>query len=411
MQFHQTTLENGLEIVAETNAAAYSTAVGFFVKTGARDEAAEVSGVSHFLEHMAFKGDEKFSAEDVNRIFDEVGASCNASTSEEVTFYHATILPEYLERTFELLAGMMRPRLLEADFNTEKQVIIEEIGMYHDIPAVSVYDQTMSLHFSGHPLGHSILGSTESITDLTVSQMWEYHQQRYGAGNLVLAAAGNVNWEELVGLAGKYCGAWQTGSPGRTHDEARPTPVEVWKQQERMHQQHVMRMAAAPAAQDMLRFAAELVATIVGDDGGSRLHWDLVETGLAETAELGYNDFDGSGAWMTYLCCQPEQTLANLERIRTLYDTFNQFGPSDEELERARNKVASRVVLAGERPMGRLASLGGNWVYRHEYRTVASDLDVLNQVSQSDIRRLLERYPLGQTTTVGLGPFSGSTLT
>lgn len=404
MQFHQTTLENGLEIVAESNSAAHSTAVGFFVKTGARDETADIAGVSHFLEHMAFKGDEKFSAEDVNRIFDEVGASYNASTSEEVTFYYAAILPEYLERTFELLSGMMRPSLREEDFNTEKQVIIEEIGMYDDMPAFNVYEHIMGLHFLGHPLGQSVLGSTESITALSASQMRTYHQQRYGAGNLVLAAAGNVNWEELVGLAQKYCGDWQTGTPGRLTEEARPSSQEFWKLREQMHQQHVMQMAAAPAAQDPLRFAADLVATIVGEEGGSRLHWDLVETGLAESADLGFNDFDGSGVWITYLCCQPEETRANLQRIAAIYDEFNRNGPTDEELERARNKVASRIVLASERPMGRLSSLGGNWVYRHEYRSVAADLQTLKQISQSDIRQLLDRYPLRQTTTVGLGP-------
>lgn len=407
MHFHHITLDNGLDIIAETRLEAHSTAVGFFVKTGARDEQVEVAGVSHFLEHMAFKGDEKFSAVDVNRIFDEVGASYNASTSEEVTFYYAAILPEYLERTFELLSSMMRPSLREEDFNTEKQVIIEEIGMYDDMPAFNVYEQTMGMHFSGHPLGQSVLGSTASITALTAQQMRTYHQNRYGAGNLVLAAAGNIDWETLVALARKYCGDWQTGTPGRTRDEARPVPSELWKQREQMHQQHVMQLGPAPAAQDNMRFAAEFVATIVGDDGAGRLYWDLVETGLAESADLGYNDFDGSGVWATYLCCQPEETVSNLQRIMKICAEFNRHGPTDEELEQARNKVASRVVLASERPMGRLSSLGGNWVYRNEYRSVSDDLNTVKNLSQTDIRQLLDTYPLVQTTTVGLGPLAG----
>jgi len=408
MHFHHTTLGNGLDLVAETNPAAHSAAVGFFVRTGARDELQDVAGVSHFLEHMAFKGDEKFSAEDVNRIFDEVGASYNASTSEEVTFYYAAILPEYLEQTFELLTSMMRPSLRDEDFNMEKQVIIEEIGMYEDMPAFNVYEQTMGLHFSGHPLGQSVLGSVDSITALSAQQMQTYHQRRYGAGNLVLAAAGNVDWDFLVALAQKYCGHWETGVPGRESHEAQPVPAEHWMQREQMHQQHVMQMAPAPAAQDELRFAAEIVATIVGDDGAGRLHWELVETGLAESADLGYNDFDGSGVWATYLCCQPEETSANLKRISAMYDEFNRTGPTVQEFEQARNKVASRVVLASERPMGRLSSLGGNWIYRNEYRSVSDDLEMLKSLSLADLRRLLDRYPLGQTTTVGLGPIAGN---
>ncbi|WP_437187956.1 M16 family metallopeptidase [Planctomicrobium sp. SH668] len=407
MLFHHTVLPNGLEIVAEVKPAAHSAAIGFFVKTGARDEQPEVAGVSHFLEHMAFKGDEQFTAEDVNRIFDEVGASYNASTSEEITVYYAAILPEYIDQTFELLASMMRPSLREDDFNMEKQVILEEIGMYEDMPAFNVYEQAMGLHFAGHPLGQSVLGSNESIAALTAEQMRAYHQSRYGAANLVLAAAGNIDWDHLVALATKHCGDWQAGLPGRVRDEAKPVPQEVWKLKDQMHQQHVMQMAAAPSAQSNLRFAAELVATIVGDEGAGRLYWELVETGLAETADLGYNDFDGSGAWGTYLSCQPEDTFSNLELIQKIYDEFNRTGPTEEELEQARNKVASRVVLSSERPMGRLSSLGGNWVYRKEFRSVDDDLAAINAITLKEIRELLDVYPLRQTTSVGLGPIAG----
>src|SRR5262245_35308701 len=157
VKFHHQKLKNGLTIIGETNAAARSAAVGFFVRTGSRDETAEVSGVSHFLEHMAFKGNERFTADDVNRIFDEVGAKYNASTSEEVTLYYAAILPEYLESTFEILSGLLYPSLRQEDFDMEKNVILEEIGMYEDQPTFTAYEELMRSHFAGHPLGQSIL--------------------------------------------------------------------------------------------------------------------------------------------------------------------------------------------------------------------------------------------------------------
>lgn len=404
MQFHQTQLPNGLQIIGEVKPAAQSVAVGFFVQTGARDEAADVSGVSHFLEHMAFKGDDTYSAEDVNRIFDEVGASYNASTGEEVTFYYAAILPEYLDQTFELLARMMRPSLREEDFDMEKQVILEEIGMYEDMPGFAIYDATMSTHFAEHPLGQSILGSTESIRNLTVEQMRNYHSQRYGASNLVLAATGNFDWDHLLELARQHCDNWNAGAPGRTVVEAVPQPHKHWIKRPGMNQQHLMQMAPAPPASSALRFAAEMVATIVGDESTGRLYWDLVETGLAETAELSFNDYDGSGAWATYLCCAPGEAEANLDRIREIFADFNQQGPTPEEFEQARNKVASRIVLSSERPMGRLVALGGNWVYRNEYRSVADDLAMLKSLTLDDVRALLNAYPLQQTTIVGLGP-------
>ena len=138
-----------------------------FVRAGSRDETAEVSGVSHFLEHMAFKGDDRFSADDVNRVFDEIGAKYNASTSEEVTMYYAAVLPEYLERAMELLSSLMQPALRVADFEMEKNVILEEISMYEDQPSFVCYDHIMSTHFAGHPLCQSILGTNASITALT----------------------------------------------------------------------------------------------------------------------------------------------------------------------------------------------------------------------------------------------------
>lgn len=184
MQFHHHTLSNGLNIVAESNAGVHSVAFGFFVRTGARDEAADVNGVSHFLEHMAFKGTDRFTADDVNRIFDEVGAEYNASTSEEVTQFYGAILPEYLPQTFELLSSILFPTLRQDDFDMEKKVILEEISMYQDQPMHVAYEAGMLKHFAGHPLGTSILGTLESVGALTAEQMRQYHADHYRAGNI-----------------------------------------------------------------------------------------------------------------------------------------------------------------------------------------------------------------------------------
>ncbi len=404
MQFHHTTLDNGLEIIGESNPDAQSAAIGFFVQTGARDEQPEVSGVSHFLEHMAFKGDDRYSAEDVNRIFDEIGANYNASTSEEVTIYYAAILPEYLDQTMGLLSAMMRPSLRESDFEVEKKVILEEIGMYDDMPSFCVYEQAMIKQFAGHPLGQIVLGTRESITALTAQQMRDYHAIRYGASNLVLAAAGNFDWNYLLELAQKYCGHWQRGMPGRDRTEATPQISQTITVREEMHQEHVMQLGRAPSGQNEMRYSAEIAATIVGEDGSGRLYWELVETGDAESCDLGYNDFDGSGAWMTYLCCQPETTSSNLQRISKILSEFNEAGPTVEEFEQARNKVASRVVLASERPMGRLSSLGGNWVSLHQYRSVEDDLNTIRSLTPAHVRDMLKAYPLTMQTTACLGP-------
>src|SRR5215831_15925854 len=167
-------LPNGLQIIGETSPSARSMALGFFVRTGARDESPEVSGVSHFLEHMVFKGTPRRSALDVNRDFDRIGADYNAFTSEENTVFYGSVLPEYLPQAVDILADILRPSLRTDDFDMEKKVIIEEIGMYEDQPMWSAYDHAKRIYFGDHKLGNSILGTPQSITALTRDQMYEY---------------------------------------------------------------------------------------------------------------------------------------------------------------------------------------------------------------------------------------------
>src|SRR5919199_5129534 len=179
MPFHTQVLDNGLRIIGETTPSARSVAIGFFVRTGSRDETPEVSGVTHFLEHMVFKGTPRRSAFEVNRDFDRIGADYNAYTSEENPVFHAAVLPEYLPQAVDILADILRPSLRGDDFDLEKNVIIEEIGMYDDQPMWSAYDHAKRVYFADHPLGNTILGTPESIRALTRDQMDEYFRRRY----------------------------------------------------------------------------------------------------------------------------------------------------------------------------------------------------------------------------------------
>src|SRR3954454_24364616 len=208
LTFKQAQLSNGLEIVAETNDAAHSIALGFMVKTGSRDESPAVSGVSHFLEHMMFKGTAKRNSQQVNEEFDAMGAKNNAFTSNEVTCYWAQVLPEFTERALELLANMMGPAMRDDVFDMEKKVILEEIALYLDRPSHVLFEAIMADHFENHPMANSVLGTKESIAALKQKQMRTYFDSRYGPGNMVLAAAGKLDFDELIKLADRYCGSW-----------------------------------------------------------------------------------------------------------------------------------------------------------------------------------------------------------
>jgi predicted Zn-dependent peptidase len=404
MQFHQTKLDNGLQVIAELNDRAHSVAAGFFVKAGSRDESSELSGVSHFLEHMTFKGTPRRDALAVNRDFDRVGAKHNAQTSEEDTFYHVTCLPEYLPPSFDVLSDILRPTLRGDDFETEKQVIIEEIRMYLDNPMSVAYEAAKTAHFGGHPLGNSILGTVDSITALTADQMRAYFAARYSPANIVLAFAGKGEWEPLVELARAHCGDWQGGPATRLALPARGTGAFQTILRAEDQQQTVVGVGDGPPLESPDRYAAHLLATILGDHTGSRLYWALIDPGHADGAELSYQDYNQAGAFFSFLSCEPESTQANLGRMADVYTTLMREGPTEEELVQAKNKVLARSVLRSERPMGRLASLGFHWMYHGAYVAVAQELEEFNRVTLGDLRRLLADWPLWPMTIVSVGP-------
>src|SRR5260370_3414968 len=224
--FHTHRLPNGLQVVAQPMPDFESVAVSFYVRTGSRDEPdPSIAGVSHFLEHMAFKSTKTLDWQDITLEFNKIGAELNAFTSQEATVFFARVLGEYVERAVELLSDMMYPRLAESDFETEKEVIINEIARSEDQPYNLAYRRTMQNYFDSHPLGHDVLGTRDSIRNMRIEQMRDYWNRRYAANNLILAVAGNFDWEHIVRLAEKYCSSWRTGDAGRNVEPYEPAPA------------------------------------------------------------------------------------------------------------------------------------------------------------------------------------------
>lgn len=406
MPFRQHTLDNGLEIVAEISPDAYSSAYAFFVRTGARDETAAISGVSHFLEHMVFKGSANRTAAEVNRDLDDLSSDTNAFTSEEQTVYYATTLPTDQEQILELLADMMRPVLRQDDFDTEKQVILEEIAKYDDQPPYGAHEKCMAAFFGEHPLGRSVLGTTQSVGELPRDAMLHYFERRYSPRNMVLAAAGNVEFDSLIKQAQNYCGRWQMfDAPREVAAPQTRTGFHVIHKPQAT-QQYVVQLAAAPSSTDDDRYAARLLATILGDDSGSRLFWELIDTGLAEYAAISTQEYQGAGVFFIGMSCQPDEAQNNLERMADLIATAEHEGITEEELSQAKNKVCASIVLQAERPTNRLFSVGNSWLQRRQYKTVREAVEAYRNVTLDDLHRVLSNYPLSRTATVAIGPLT-----
>ena len=405
MEFRQEQLGNGLTVIAEVNPAAASLAVGFFVATGSRDETDSVAGVSHFLEHMVFKGTERRTTLDVNRELDEMGAECNAATSEECTIFYARVLPEFQGRSTDLLADILRPSLRREDFDLEKKVIIDEIARYDDQPHFRLYEKLMAEHFRAHPLGRSILGTRESISALRREDMMGYFGRRYRAGNITAVAAGNLDFERFVDDLGRLCGGWTAGGADRDRPPAPDHRGKTVIVDEKVVRQNIGLMSQAPSARDDSRdrHAAHLLSAVLGDSTGSRLYYALVEKGLADEAGTSYSSMDGAGAMMTFLSCDPGKAPEVLAIARGEMERLMRDGPTEEEMVAAKNKTATGATMNGELPLGRLSDVGYDWVYRGQYRPLADVIEEIFAISRGEVLEIARRLDLTACTLVALG--------
>lgn len=404
--FKQATLANKLTIIAEVDPHAHTAAAGFFVKTGARDEDPAIMGVSHFLEHMMFKGTATRDAEAVDRDFDDLGANHNAFTTSELTAFYAHVLPEYLEQGSAVLADIMRPSLREADFNTERNVILEEIAMYQDNPFWVLYEATMERYYRDNPLGHRVLGTTDTIGRLEQNAMVEYFNRRYSADNTVIALAGNLDFDRMVDRFGAWCGDWPVTNAARAYHEQPPASDEFVIESAHVAQAYGLMIAPAPPVQDDRRYAAAVLSQILGDADGSRLYWALIDTGLAEEVMAQAEARDGTGEMYMYYSCAPDKAdmveSVIAQEIKQLVD-----GLTEDDLQRVRSKIATAVTLHGERPAGRMRRIGQVWSTMGEYLPLEEELSRIEAVTLHDLREVQEAFPITPHITGRLRPVSG----
>jgi predicted Zn-dependent peptidase len=397
-----TKLDNGLVLIGEHFSWTYGATLGFFVKTGARDEESSESGVSHFLEHMLFKGTAKRSANDIDIQFANIGAKSNAFTSDESTVYYTSVLGEYVAPALDILADMMTPALREEDFNMERNVILEEIALYQDRPVFCFFDNVTSSYFKGHPCANSILGTTQSITDLRIEQMRSYFSRRYSTKNIVGVISGNFNWDEYVEACRKYTENWVTTDVVRdTSSFVREPEHKVFRRRE-LRQSHLLLMINGPSAQSEDRYALGLLSIILGDGIGSKLYWALVDSGLAEISQTDCDNKDGVGTISAYAATSPD----NLERVATevkkIFTDPKNF--TERDLELARNKMLSSVVLRGESCMGRCMSLGSHWLYNQELHSPDKLVDRLKKVTVAQINEVADKFDFNNFSEYVLMP-------
>ncbi|MCA9131691.1 MAG: insulinase family protein [Planctomycetales bacterium] len=393
--------EQGLEIVCLHDPAAFTASLGWFVKTGARHEQPEIAGVSHFLEHMVFKGTQRRTAEEVNRELDHLGAQSNAYTSEDSTVFYASVLPECQTQAVDLLTDLMQPLLREEDFETERQVVLEEIAMYDDQPPYGAFERATELFFGDHPLSTRVLGTTASVADMLVTHMRDYHRARYTHDNMYLVASGKLDFDALV----DYVSAATAGWPSKAAAIQPSSPPgyrsgEMLIERESTHQHYAVQLWPGLGCNATDRYALRMLCSVLADESGSRLFWELIDSGRAETATLWPQFFDDCGCVVGYLCCAPEDAEENEAIWRKIISLALRQGISDKEIELARNKFASSLILSDERPSNRLFALGQSWMNRRNYEPLDVVLSRYAAVTAADLLEVAEKTLQQPSATV-----------
>ena len=412
-EFFTHRLPNGLQLLGQRMPDLESVSLCFYTRTGARDEGdPALYGVSHFLEHMVFKGTARRDTEQITLDFNLMGAEFNAFTSVEQTVYYARILHEYLPRAVDLLSDMMRPRLDANDFGMERNVILEEIARAEDVPTSQAFRRLMQTYFANTPLGHDVLGTKESIREMRVEQMRAYHARRYGANNLIFSIAGNFEWSNVVGLVEQACGGWAAGEEGRAAAPYAPeSPRSTVVVKPQLQQQLILVGAPSVSVQDDDLYAAQLAAMILGDGTGSRLYWNIYQKGLAESASASLSPFDHSGMLLTFISTTPDHAAAVLELAQAELKGLQEDGVQEDELRRAKDKLISRTVLDGDSAFSRMQDLAYTWVAEGKVRSIQDEMDRIEAVTLADVRRALDRFPVNANQTImAYGPLEASAL-
>lgn len=396
-------LPNGLTLLLEADSAAQTVAAGYFVATGARDENPAEMGVSHFLEHLMFKGSAELDAQTLNERLDDLGGYSNAFTGEESTVYHAAALPERLPELLSTLTELLRPALRPADIEPERGVILEEIAMYAEQPTVRVVDALRGDYWGTHPLGHLVLGTAQTVANLTPEVLRRNFHERYGAGRVTLAVAGAFDEAEVLRWAEQELADWPAGAPAPAEQPPLPAHPGTLRRIASAELSRVQVALSAPglSARHPLREAAALLADLIGGESGA-LYWALVDTGLTDSADLVHLDYRDCGTFEGGFSCDPERLDTALQTFRAVLDGAEAL-ITPESLRRVARKAAVSTLLRSETPQGRLFALGMEYLALNEVRTTQQIADRYLSVTPEQVREVLRLCPLDKVTGVVLG--------
>lgn len=383
-----------------------SAALGFFVATGSRGESPAEAGLSHFLEHLLFRGTERYGSAEIDQLFDGMGAELNAGTDKESTAVYARMLDQHLPAAFDVMADMVwRPAFNEVD--PEREVVLEEIAMYEDDPQDTVFDVLGEAVFGAHPLGRPIIGRAPVIRDTPIDVIADFHACRYVPASVVIAAAGSVDHDQIVDLAQRTLRRRDAREPAPVPEPApsRPVPSVRFVRKD-TEQVHITLGGLGLQRGDDRRFAARVLDAIFGGLSSSRLFQAVrEERGLAYSVYSFAGQYADTGQVGLYVGTRPDNVVEAMRVVNDELERLRENPASEEELVRARENVKARVVLGLESTGARMHRLGGSVLFGLPLLETDEVMERIDAVTLDDVRGLVdELWAPGGLSAAGIGP-------
>jgi predicted Zn-dependent peptidase len=386
-----TQLDSGTRVITEPLQGVRSAAIGLWIGTGSRDEDEGRAGVTHFLEHLLFKGSSKYSAQDIAEIFDTFGGELNAATARDYTVVYGRVLDEHVETAVDVMTDMVFAPTL-ADLDSEREVVLEEIAMIVDSPQELVHDLITQAVFGKHPLGRPVLGNAEVIANVSRRSVTAYHRARYTAANVVVAAAGSVEHKPLLALVERM--EEKLRDPPTRKPAARPPfvaspPPTLRFQRKDTEQYHVCLGAPGISRSDKRRFAASILDGVLGGSASSRLFQEIREKrGLAYSVYTYSSQYADTGQIGIYVGTREENLAVCLEIIAEQIASVAAGEVSDEELDRAKQNLKGRIMLSMELTSNRMSRLGKSVITDSELMSLDRILAEIEAVETPGVAEL-----------------------
>jgi predicted Zn-dependent peptidase len=388
------TLPNGLVVLTEPMEHVHSVSVGVWLRTGSRREPAELNGISHFIEHMLFKGTTRRTAEDIAREVDRVGGMLDAFTSKEMVCFNTRVLDEHLPKAFDVVADMvLEPKFAEDEIEREKSVIIEEIGMTLDNPEDLVHELFTQNFWNGHALGKPILGTPETVSAFTREKLQKWFRQCYVPNNMVITAAGHLEHVQLMGLVAERFAKLAPSTNGTADGKPQHAPHVTLRTKHELEQVHICIGAQALPMTDSRRFAVAVLNICLGGGMSSRLFQNIRERqGLAYSIFSELISYRDTGLLSVYagtsLDTAEKLVRSVLEELRRMKDE----PISEEELRRAKDHLKGATLLALEGSGQRMNNLARYHIYFNRHFTAPELIALLESVTAEDVQQLARQF-------------------